>query len=72
MSAFDDISESPPPQPVDQGHSAITIPLAGINALGTTTRFIKHWHLFQMPEDDLSELSLTFVDMGDGTIDTDE
>ena len=58
------------PNPIEQGESAIDVPLTGIDTLGTSTSLIKHWHLFLMPEEELAEISITFVDLADGTIDT--
>ena len=66
-----DLSDPRPEQsPVDAGESSFDVVLSGIDALGTNSRLIKHWHIAPLPEEDLSEITITFMDVCDGTVDT--
>lgn len=72
MSSFpDDVSENiGRDTPINTGESTVDIVLNGIDSLGSNTRFIKHWHIAPLQEDELAEMVITFMDLSDGTIDT--
>lgn len=73
MSTFgEDVADSRPSEvgALDTGESSIDVMLDGIDALAASTQYVKTWHIAPLPEDELSEMVLTFLGAPSGTIET--